>query len=224
MNYFLVDYENVTDVAGLRGTRYLSADDCIVIFYSNAAIKMRNDVWNEITQSGCQLKMYKLVNTRKNALDFYIATEAASLFERGERQIAIISRDKDLTSVVEFIKLKSPNSEFRIVRSPSLEEAMIQLKEPALSKRKATIVEAMQQRNLDNAYTSYKKTQALKEKIRYAFEDTAFQVDIEIITEMTLDVRKKEVFSLYNQCRHEFGNESGRQIYKVLKDVLSPSA
>ena len=224
MNYFLVDYENVTDVAGLRGTRYLSTDDCVIIFYSNEAIKMRNDVWSEITQSGCQLKMYKLVNTRKNALDFYIASEAASLFEKGERQIAIISRDKDLTSVVEFMNLKSTNSELRIVRSPSLEEAMIQLKEPASSKRKTMISEAMQRRNLDNAYASFKKTQALKDKIRYAFEETSLQVDIEIITEMTLDGRGKAVFSLYNKCRHEFGNESGRQIYKVLKEVLSPSA
>jgi len=220
MNYFLVDYENITELVGLRGSRYLGQDDCLIIFYSQSAIKMRNDVWQEITKSGCVLKMYKLVNPRKNALDFYIASEAAVLYERSERQIALISRDKDLTSVAEFLNSKDQKSVFRIVRTETLEEAISHMHDPAGKERRGILADAMMKRNLDNAYAAYKSELSRRDRIREAFDGEGLHDEVEKITDLVESGSWKTQFQLYNHCRHEFGDNKGKQIYGTLKEIL----
>jgi hypothetical protein len=52
MAAFLVDYENVSG-AGLRGVRFLSEKDVLVVFYSKSCKTMRTDEMDAIIRIKC---------------------------------------------------------------------------------------------------------------------------------------------------------------------------
>ena len=226
MNYYLIDYENISDTAGLYGAEYLGSDDCLEFFYSQSCDVIRNDIWNIILQSGCQVKMYKLQTQRENALDFYIAAEASALCERGVRQVAIISKDKDLNSVSEFLKMKTNSSDFHISRVPSLEHAISVMNDPSGKDRRNKIIAARTQKTMENAYKEYIQEENLREKekrsqsnaitIRSVFEDKGIENCEKIITIWEEITSYNE---MYKRCRKEFGSREGTGIYKVLKEL-----
>lgn len=231
MNYYLVDYENASDVSGLYGVGYLGGNDCLIIFFSQSNCVIRTDIWNVILQSGCQVKMYKLQTPRENALDFYIAAEAASLFEKGFRQIAIISNDKDLDSVTEFLRMKDNNDDIRINKANTLESAISSMSDPADRERRARIIEARTRKNLSEAYKEYKskeqelskrrKTQSNEMAIRSSFDQEEAEVRDKIVGLWRM-VEKDQINSfgeLYKYCRRIFGSRSGIYIYRELKQM-----
>ena len=123
MAAFLVDYENVFAHVGLKGVEYLNGRDRLTIFYSKACQNIRKDEMEAILQSGCEFKTYKLVQTHKNGLDFYIAAEAGALVENGETQIAIISNDKGFHALLDFLKMKYSGKGLCVSKAPSIESA-----------------------------------------------------------------------------------------------------
>lgn len=220
MNYYLIDYENIADGLGFRGTQYLCQEDCIILFYSKAAHNMRSDIWDEIEKSGCQIKLYKLIATRGNALDFYIACEAAILFERGEQNIAIITKDKDLTSVVDFLRLKAGDSACRIYKTPTLEEAMTKFDNPPGFNRKKLIMKATQPRNFDNIRTAMEKKNEIHSKIHETLGETLADDEVIHLQDLLLANQDQSLAFFYNRIRHEFGNDKGLLIYRSIRQVL----
>ena len=97
---------------------------------------------------------------------------------------------------------------------------MIQLNEPISIMRKKMISDAKQKIDLDIAYASNKKIQRLKGMLQTAIGETAFQDRVETIIDILLSDSGNDSFLLYNRCRHEFGNENGRKIYKAIKGIL----
>jgi hypothetical protein len=102
MNIFLVDFENV-HISGLKGIKQLSAEDKIVIFYSDndcetvaVLTELRDDfLYAKISKSG------------QNALDFQLSTYLG--FEIGknsgnlaERAFWVVSKDTGFDNVVNF--------------------------------------------------------------------------------------------------------------------------
>ena len=93
-NYFLVDYENVSE-NGLKGVNYLDGNDNVYIFYSKnnepQTIKHK-DLYRFSTNA--KVKYVPLQKTGKNALDFMIAYEVGSLSENNTQcSVSIISED-----------------------------------------------------------------------------------------------------------------------------------
>lgn len=79
MAAILVDYENVCFVGGLSGVEYLTKDDTLYIFYSEACMKIKKSDFDVITASGCNFQIVKLRRQGRNELDFYIASECGVL-------------------------------------------------------------------------------------------------------------------------------------------------
>ena len=94
MLHFMIDLEN-TRSAGLQGAEYLTAADQVTIFYSKACVQITFGRMQELLASGCGMEVCRLVNTGKNALDFYIASRIGEVYGQGfEGTIAIVSNDK----------------------------------------------------------------------------------------------------------------------------------
>ena len=71
MTIYLIDYENTKNLSGINN---LSADDCVVIFYSNKANSLSFDVHKEILSSNAKIE-YKFVDVgSQNALDFQLSS------------------------------------------------------------------------------------------------------------------------------------------------------
>ena len=219
MNHYLIDFENC-GCGGLRGTSFLDPEDHVVLFYSSTTNKLRNDIWVELLASQCKLDMYKLVNSRKNALDFYIAAEAASLFQSGETRIALISNDRDMTSIAEYMTLKGRGESLQIFRVPTLEEAILKMEDPSGKERRRNISKARMLVNLDTVFKDYDRDRVQKEIIQKAFNNTEYENSIPAISDLVISGRGKKVSTLYNRCRQEFGDSRGRAIYWILKEIL----
>lgn len=122
--YFLIDFENVKN-SGMKGSEHLLAEDTIELFFSDAAPTISNGIFEQIKQSRCEVKICKLQNPRKNALDFYISTRLGELIGSGyQESIAIISNDKDYKSVQEYWQVCS-NTKRRILLSGTITAGII---------------------------------------------------------------------------------------------------
>ena len=50
--HFLVDYENVRNL-GMRGTEFLLSSDCVILFYSDAALAIEQRHLQNIQRARC---------------------------------------------------------------------------------------------------------------------------------------------------------------------------
>ena len=135
----LVDFENVNAKDGLRGVQYLTEKDSLHIFYSESCRSIRTDYCETIMESQCQFGISKLINTGKNALDFYIACEAGIAAAHGEQQLLIISADKGFLAVSDFLQKCKDEFEMQVVIASSIEKALMQLNDPGNAHRKQLI-------------------------------------------------------------------------------------
>ncbi len=73
MNYYFVDYENVS-VSILNNVSKIKNGDCIHIFYGNNPSPIPIFFLEEIKQKGIQFTIHKAVTGTKNALDFQLSS------------------------------------------------------------------------------------------------------------------------------------------------------
>ncbi len=102
MAIYLIDYENTKNLSGISD---LSADDCVVIFYSNKANSLSFDVHKEILSSKARIE-YKFVDVGcQNALDFQLSSYLGYIVKQNENtecKICIVSKDKGFSYVSSF--------------------------------------------------------------------------------------------------------------------------
>lgn len=100
--HFLVDFENVKN-NGLKDIEYLLTEDSVELFFSDATPTIAKGIFEHLKKFGYEIKICKLPNPRKNALDFYITSRTGELLGGGHQEpIAIISNDKDFKSLQEY--------------------------------------------------------------------------------------------------------------------------
>ena len=133
MAVILVDYENVKCMDGVE---YLNSDDYLHIFYSNTCNKFPVEDLEAILKTNCKFKLSKLVNRRKNALDFYIATECGAMFGRDEHEILIISRDSDFYSTVEYLEQQYGEENISIFVDSNIKKGLMKLSNTSNSKNR----------------------------------------------------------------------------------------
>jgi hypothetical protein len=220
MATFLVDYENVGNCDGLRGVDVLSESDTLIIFYSECCRKIRYDFLKAIQESDCYFKIMKLQNTGKNALDFYIAAECGILSEKGETQLAIISKDKGFKAVQDFFKIHDTHKNFMIVKAGNVEDAIKKLNSPDDEMRRAEIRKRTTMLDLATEHARIEENQDMKRRIKEALTGTQYEEkSTEIINflDAKKDVEKK---ALYTSSLHSFGREAGREIYQIVKQIV----
>lgn len=102
MRVFLIDFENMRS-EGLRGIDNLSAEDTVVIFYSNNADTLSFAAHAMIMSSKANIVYYKIKRGGKNALDFQLITCLGyMLAKEPEAEYFVISKDTGYDFAIEF--------------------------------------------------------------------------------------------------------------------------
>ncbi len=220
MATILVDYENVQGFQGLKGVEYLNESDRLIIFYSVSCMKIAAEYMDPIRESGCQFLIYKLKTSRKNALDFYIATEAGRLSAMGNDQIALISRDKGFDSISDFFSVNENLRTTNLVVCDNVEHGLEKLTDPEDIERRKLIRQKMQTVDLEVEYGKIQEKNAIKAKIAQLLQDTEYMPMTDNIIKFFSDNKKDSTKKLYTGTLHEFGFKDGVAIYRLLKDVV----
>lgn len=220
MATILVDFENVYSSDGLKGIKYLNKDDKLRIYYSNSCDKIRAEYMAFIEKSGCNFKAYKLSTSRKNALDFYIASECGFASEQEEKQIIIVSKDKGFLSICDYFKLRNTVANTRILVVPNIETGLINLNSPEDIERSKILSSKAKLLDLATAVNKYVNKNEIKIKIVELLNNFGYThvsiASLEYIWSGSIKTRKQ----LYTQSLHNLGRKNGLQIYRLLKDIL----
>ena len=220
MATILVDYENVQGFQGLKGVEYLNDGDYLIIFYSVSCMKIAAEYMDPIRESGCRFSIYKLKTSRKNALDFYIATEAGRLSAMGNGQIALISRDKGFDSIADFFSVNENLKTTKLVVCDNIEHGLEKLTDSEDTERRKLIRQKMQTVDLEVEYGKMQERNAVRVKISQLLRDTEYMPMTDNIVKFFSDNRKESSKKLYTGTLHEFGLKDGVAIYRLLKNVV----
>lgn len=178
MAAILVDYENVCATDGLKGIDYLCEKDTLIIFYSQCCEKIRAEYIESIERCGCEFKIRKLVKTGKNALDFYIASECGRISQTGEKQIAIISKDKGFSAVPDYFRVNAETDNISVVIANNIENALMMLNEKDDSARRKVLKEKTQMIDLTAEHARIMENKLFRNKVLVAFVETKGGIDI----------------------------------------------
>lgn len=220
MAIILVDYENVSLSGGLRGVEYLNKSDKLYVFYSDVCKTVRNKYFDEIKQSKCEFKIQKLVNPGKNALDFYIATRLGMEYQRGERQIVIVSKDKGFSAILDCIYAIPSTTERKIVRCASIEEGLLLLTDQGNEYRRKIIAQKNGLVDIAEAQAYVQARADLREELEKALMGTKFEKESAKIIEFIDSDIKPSKKKIYSNSLHEFGLQEGLELYRILKEVV----
>lgn len=220
MATILVDYENVQGTKGLKGVEYLNDTDHLVIFYSTVCMKIASEYMDAIKNSRCKFTIYKLKRASKNALDFYIATEAGRLNALGDTQIALITRDRGFDAIRDFFSVNEALADSKLVVCEDIEHGLEKLTGPDDIERRQLIRYRLQALDLEVEYGRLMETNAVRAKITELLQDTKYNSMTDNIVSFFTENKKESAKKLYTGTLHEFGLRDGVAIYRLLKDVV----
>ncbi len=162
---FCVDLENV-HTTGLVGLEHLDERDIFIVFYSSSIPYLNQSDMNAILDSGCKFEAYKLVNTGKNALDFYICAKVGELIANcQDQEIAIIAKDKGYTALVDYVYAYGKNG-CSAFMADNVRNAMIASKDE--NSRKVKIHEGLKKVSIEATYNKLLREQ---EKVEVVIEE-----------------------------------------------------
>ena len=191
--HFLVDYENVRNL-GMRGTEFLLSSDCVILFYSDAALAIEQRHLQNIQRARCGFETCKLLIKRKNGLDFYIASKAGALFGAEQcRNLVIVSNDNGFQAVRDYWQERS-GTKHRVALSESIEHGIL------------TVNENSERANL---IRSYRKT------VDIGQFSAAYQERQRI--QRTLSAAFATPKVIYLDSLRRFGRKGGQEVYRILK-------
>jgi len=210
--YFLIDYENV-NYAGLEGTEYLEKSDTISFFFGEESGKIINYRMVDILNSECEFEICRLVNVRKNALDFYIASKVGEIFAVDRNaKIAIISADKDHQSVIDYWKprLLVPN---QLVRAKTIAKAIKLVNGEGA--RKKIVNERMRPLDLQTELGKYEERKRILQTLEEMFCNTEYEHLIPQIFDIVITADKPR--TLYLNSLKSLGRKMGTEVYRKIK-------
>lgn len=106
MNYYLVDYENVT-THGLDGITMLSSEDVVCIFYSENADRITFGLHRRLNEAAAKIIYQEVEVGTKNALDFQLASYLGYIIhENKDKEVSyfIVTKDQGFSSLVHYWK------------------------------------------------------------------------------------------------------------------------
>ncbi|WP_026661400.1 PIN domain-containing protein [Butyrivibrio proteoclasticus] len=220
MATIFVDYENVFEVDGLRGAEYLNAGDKLFIFYSDVCGKVRNGDFERIKNAKCDFKIQKLVHSGKNALDFYIATKLGMEYQKGDRQIVIVSRDKGFSAIQDYLNTIPSTVDRRIIRSKNIEDGLLKLTDVGNEHRRKAIAEKNGYKDLAEAHAYIQAKAELRDEIEKVLHGTKFEAESSKIISFIDSESRPSKRAIYSNSLHEYGLQEGLELYRILKEVV----
>lgn len=220
MATLLIDYENVWASNGLKGVEYLNEKDTLIIFYSSCCEKIRAEYIDAIEKSKCEFKTYKLVKPGKNALDFYITSECGFVCQAGETQIAIISKDKGFSAVVDYFSIKPGLENATVVVASNIENGLMALNDSEDTVRRRTLKEKSKPMDIGQEQARIQEHKNFRQKVLNAFAETEYKEKSFEILNYIEEQRESTPKLLYTNSLRRFGRVDGTAIYQILKKVV----
>ncbi len=217
MFHFMIDLEN-TRSRGLQGAEYLTADDCVTIFYSQTCVKLEKGKLQQIIDAGSVLDIRRLRRTGKNALDFYIASRIGELFGGGYSGIvAIVSNDKGYNAVQDYWSSCAKPAR-KVLLQSNIEQCIGCSNES--SDRKKLIQGKLQEVNLETEYRLYGERLKMRRALEDIFSDTSYRNLTGQIFGVVEGRKESELRGLYLDTIKRFGREDGLEIYRRIKQAF----
>lgn len=212
--YFLVDYENMTGHHPFDGVEFLSENDTLVIFFSQTAATIRYGDLSKIEKSNCKVRLIKLVQQRKNGLDFYIASFVGKIFgdSQSSEEAVIITGDTGLSAVSDFWKSFGGNK-YSVIVSKNIADAICQSKTDSDIKNQAR--EYNNRVNIEFEISRINQKRKLKNSFLALLTGTGFEDRIDEIL-LTFE-NSKNSRNRYNEFLKAFGRAAGGEIYNFIK-------
>ena len=211
---FLIDYENV-GYAGMKGCNYLTAQDHVIVFYSEAKKHMERRDLEAIAASGCIFEVCKLCKTGKNALDFYIVSRLGELFGEGYEGIAVVvSNDGGFQAVRDYWEKRAAHKR-RVQLSSCIEDGFVSGNEN--NERTRELRQLREKLAISGYYSVYTERMRMKTVLQKIFKDTQYEDRIEEIQNM-LDGKEKNSKIIYLDSLHLFGRKGGLEVYHKIKE------
>lgn len=213
--YFLVDHENVNN-SGYQGVEYLLPEDTIEIFYSESSKNIHNGIFRLIKDSGCDIKICKLKQIRKNALDFYIVSRLGELIGSGyQGNSAIISGDHGFKSVQEYWRNCTKHKR-RIGLALSVADAIIAMNEPG--SRTGEVKMQMKPVSIETEFARYEENEKVRRQLAECFRDTEYIGKLDEIE--SIFIKKGGNKTLYLDSLKQFGKKDGVVVYNRMKGLV----
>lgn len=213
--YFMVDLEN-TGSRGLQGAEYLTAEDSITLFYSEACKRIERGRLQQMKDSGSRLDICRLQNSGKNALDFYIASRIGETYGAGyEGTTVVISNDKGFRAVQDYWR-SCAVCQKRIILKPDIEQGILASNES--SERKRVIQKKLQEVDLQAEYKKHEEHMRIRRELEERFADTEYAGMVEQIL-LVVEGRKAHKV-LYLDSLKRFGRKDGVEIYRRIRQMV----
>lgn len=210
--HFLVDYENVRNL-GMRGTEFLLSSDCVILFYSDAALAIEQRHLQNIQHARCGFETCKLLIKRKNGLDFYIASKAGALFGAEQcRNLVIVSNDNGFQAVRDYWQERS-GTKHRVALSESIEHGILTVNE---NSERANLIRSYRKTvDIGQFSAAYQERQRIQRTLSAAFADTEFCDRLPDIQSILEEGATPKV--IYLDSLRRFGRKGGQEVYRILK-------
>lgn len=214
--YFMIDLENTHD-RGLQGAEYLGKGDFVVVFYSQSCVKVTKGKMKQLIDTGCDLELCRLVNTGKNALDFYIVSKIGEVFGNGyDGKIAVVSNDKGYKAVQDYWRCRTRMGKRTIILQTDIEKSILASNED--SERRQLIAEKLADVNLEVEFKKYKEHLKIRQELEEHFADTEYLGMVDRILEVVEGNTSHKV--VYLNSLRRFGRKNGLAIYNKVKDIV----
>lgn len=213
--YFLIDHENVSN-NGYKGSEFLLPEDTVEIFYSNSSKNIMSGVFKDMEQARCNIKICKLYQTRKNALDFYITSRLGELVGNGfDGNIAIVSGDQGFKSVQEYWANVTLNRK-KVYLVPTIADAIVCAGE--VNTRTKILRERMKSISIENEYAKYEEKNRMRKILVEKFRDTNLFDKVDQIEKVCENSSSKKI--VYLDALKRFGKREGLFVYQCIKDLV----
>lgn len=241
MRLFLIDYENV-NAAGLQGIGQLTAQDRVILFYSQSANTLSFDIMDEMLAANIMPERVCIAQSGKNALDFQLVTFLGYLIAKNKAdEYYIISRDAGYTAAAAFCRnylgtkvIMKPSIQ-AVVRSSSAEGTAKAVKKqaeqqaPQKSKKKAPIslrkratviqVQPVVSAPVAKAGAPITEADLTVDTVRSLITPAVSDETAAKILACLLDSRSKTEF--HNALQQCFGNDDVKEYYRCMKPCFA---
>lgn len=219
---FLIDIENVAN-SGFEGLENLSAEDDLLIFYSEKHSSINLSVHQKLEQSPARKEYLSIKTGGKNALDFQLVTWLGyRLAKTPLESYVIVSKDTGFDAVVDFWKKRGMdvrrNADLQVPRKKS--EKKPEKKTENKSEKKAEKKAEKEKKKAQKKAKQQQKQESEKEKrIREMRKQIPeYAGDAAEIIHILGNTSTKQ--GLNNGLVKAFGSDKAGVLYKKLKPMI----
>ena len=208
MNYFLIDYENV-NVAGFDGLSNLTAEDVVIVFYTENAETLTFDLHTKINESKAKIQFQKVSAKSKNALDFQLCSYLGYLI-RGKidnkNRYYIVSKDNGYSVLSEYWSKQRGEKVLSVLN----------LKKDSVKPAETIKQETSTNQPSQPVAKSTNKSSELEKSLSGIVKN---KNDIAEISKILNE--SKDKIEVHNRLQKKFDSQKAGEIYRATKSLIS---